>query len=206
MCASEFEKVFYLMANRKSVYQVAVDELPRYAEIYERGRVKLVEKTRALGRKNAESGQIQALGRKNAENGRIQGRKNVESGHMQALHRKNVESGHLDRIRRLAALSLTPEQRSKFGHVGGSIGGRISGPIQGRKNVESGHIQELGRIQGCKNVENGHIQSLGRAQGRKNIENGHLARITVLGGRAASHIRWHVRRGIINPNCRLCHV
>lgn len=33
---------------------------------------------------------------------------------------------------------------------------------------------------------------------------GHFARIAPNGGRAASHLRWHIKRGIVSPNCRLC--
>jgi hypothetical protein len=92
------------------------------------------------------------------------------------------------------------------------IGGRIQGSIQGRKNVESGQIQSLGRIYGRievksgllerirtpehqskaaaeagrKALESGQIQALGRKQGlisgRKAVESGHLSRIQSAGG------------------------
>lgn len=184
VCAPEFEMVFYLMANRKHAYQISKDKLFQYAEVYERGRIKQIEYIRILGRsgvggrKNVESGHIQALGRKNAENGRIQGHKNVENG---------VDFAAMGR---------------KGGHTGGLT--------SGRKNVESGHIQALGRIQGRKNAENDHLRKLGKIQGRKNVENGHLASIRNLknqikGGQSGGHTQWHVKRGITNPNCGLCH-
>lgn len=60
-------------------------------------------------------------------------------------------------------------------------GGLKSGPINGRKNIESGHLIRIasmgGRIGGRKNVESGQIQALGRVSGRKAVENGMLASI-----------------------------
>ena len=40
------------------------------------------------------------------------------------------------------------------------------------------------------------IRDGGRNGGRKNVESGHLASL--------NHKRWHVRRGVINPECQLC--
>lgn len=115
-----------------------------------------------------------------------------------------------------------------LGHSG--AGGRVVGPVTGRKHKEyktgvcgrspekmradgiiggriSGHRNKENRIGifapenyglgGRKNVESGHIQALGVMQGRKNAENGVLAK--------ARHIHWHVRRGIVNPKCKLCY-
>ena len=69
-------------------------------------------------------------------------------------------------------------------------GGQIQGPIQGRKNVESGHAQALGTKYGCisgrKSVENGRLAALRKknaesgalqAAGRKAVESGRLARL-----------------------------
>jgi hypothetical protein len=58
---------------------------------------------------------------------------------------------------------LTPEQRSEAGKIGGSIAGR--------KNVETGHIQNLGLITGRRNVETGFIQELGKKWGKIHKEN-----------------------------------
>jgi len=74
-----------------------------------------------------------------------------------------------------------------------SPGRVLAGQIQGRKNVESGHLARVapmgGRIAGPKvaktNTASGQIQSLGRIQGRKNVESGQLARICSAGGRIA---------------------
>lgn len=69
------------------------------------------------------------------------------------------------------------------------------GKIGGRKSVESGHIQklgkewgkingkELGKKQGKINKESGHIQNLGKIQGKINAESGHLSSIGKIGGK-----------------------
>jgi general stress protein YciG len=59
--------------------------------------------------------------------------------------------------------ALTLEQRSEAGKIGGSIAGR--------KNVETGHIQNLGLISGRRNVETGFIQELGKKMGKLHKEN-----------------------------------
>jgi len=65
-----------------------------------------------------------------------------------------------------------------------------------------------GRTQGRINVESGHwvkAQRLGRAA-RKTF-NGvppHLPGQAARAGRAGNHSRWHVTRGVVNPECVLC--
>jgi GIY-YIG catalytic domain-containing protein len=89
---------------------------------------------------------------------------------------------------------------------------------QGKKNKESGHwdkvrilgfasASENGRRQGLKNVENGHLKRLD--QGKKNAAKlGYMSELGKRGGKkggvASGHLRWHVRRNIINPSCFLC--
>ena len=102
--------------------------------------------------------------------------------------------------------------------------GKKYGPINGRRAVESGQLAkagllaplvENGTIQGEKNRESGHIQAIqkiGASLGGKvqsAADPGHIFRITnyetrAAGGRAASHIHWHVRRNKPNPRCELC--
>jgi hypothetical protein len=115
-------------------------------------------------------------------------------------------------------LDLWAKWRYKLSSVGGSKGGPIAGPktyrkktgihgmttlekseagkkggaIAGQKNVESGHIRELGRTQGILNVESGHLDRIrelidpvkqserARKQGLANAANGHLDRIREL--------------------------
>jgi hypothetical protein len=82
------------------------------------------------------------------------------------------------------------------------------GPISGRKAVESGQLSRIrsiensvkgGRIGGRLGSREGKARQ-GRINGLKAAENGNLARARV----GALHIRWHVRRNIINPNCSIC--
>ncbi len=64
VCAPDcesFQFVFYLMANRKRVYQVSDSELTHYAEVYERGKIKQAEAARERGLKFKESGHIARL-------------------------------------------------------------------------------------------------------------------------------------------------
>ena len=66
------------------------------------------------------------------------------------------------------------------------------GHTQGRKNVEDGHLDRI-------RSHDGSVRA-GKLQGRRNVENGHLAKAR----RGALHSRWHLRRGIVNPQCPLC--
>jgi hypothetical protein len=59
---------------------------------------------------------------------------------------------------------LTKEQRSENSKKGGKLGGK--------RNVETGHIQNLGRIIGQRNIETGHIQNLGKIYGTLHKELG----------------------------------
>jgi hypothetical protein len=87
----------------------------------------------------------------------------------------------------------------------GRKGGRKGGRTQGRKNKENGTgicapgMSAKGGLKG------------GRIAGRKCKENstgafapGMQAKGGIKGARTANHLRWHVKRGIVNPNCSLC--
>lgn len=113
-------------------------------------------------------------------NGSKGGRKSLESGHIVALGRKNVESAR----------------------------------IQGRKNAEKpGYMATIGRKGGRKVSEKlGHMAKIGqrggltggrkggRKGGRDAVESGQLAAARP----KAHHVRWHVNRNIVNPDCTLC--
>ena len=75
-----------------------------------------------------------------------------------------------------------------------SKGGKIQGKIQGKKNVESGHLTKISSLGGKKGLQNGHlakIQSLGgKVQGKKNAESGHLKRIAQLPNKRTSGKIW----------------
>jgi hypothetical protein len=151
---------------------------------------------------------------------------------------------------------FAPEMRG----VGGRISGRVTGPIQGRKNVESGHIYQIATPESCAKAGRkggrktaaipGHLAAInlasrglgvaaarkkktglfapdkaiqaagGRVSGRNHKEKGDgifAPGVAAAGGRIggrknaesgqvheALHIRWHVKRGIVNPNCEWC--
>lgn len=69
----------------------------------------------------------------------------------------------------------TVEHQSKAGRIGGRKGGKIGGKTQGRINVESGQLASLRTLE-------------------------HQSKA----GRLANHNRWHIKRTIWNPNCKLC--
>jgi hypothetical protein len=107
----------------------------------------------------------------------------------------------------------------------GVIGGRIaveSGQLASvrniqalvQKNIETGHIQALGRVYGRKAVESGRLVKIctrevrargGRITGRNNVENGHLARLRTpehqkLAGSIAGHKSVADKTGIHSPD------
>jgi hypothetical protein len=72
---------------------------------------------------------------------------------------------------------------------------RIAGKLGGEAAKESGLISTLGKVQGLKNVESGHIRELGKRygkiNGKKNAEKN-------------NHLRWHVNRNKTRPDCLYC--
>jgi hypothetical protein len=95
---------------------------------------------------------------------------------------------------------------------------RLRGLLQGHKNIETGHIQNIGRLQGLLNVQSGHLERIkthevlsrgGRTAGLLAVASGHLERVKTpeslsKGGTAGCHSRWHVARGIFNSKCEVC--
>lgn len=79
-------------------------------------------------------------------------------------------------------------------------GGKASGALgflkllHSKKDIDgkSIHAKKLGHVTGKKNVESGHWAAL------KTPEHQKKASI------AGIHSRWHVARGVVNPNCELC--
>ncbi len=182
-----FQRVFYLMANRKRVYQIDKNELPRYAELYAHGRTTAVERMSEIGKVQ---GKIQGL--KSVKNGRLasyrtpehqqeagraSGQKNVESGWIQELGKsqgaKNTKNGHLANLR-------TPEHQRKAQQAAGQA------------NIKSGWARKWGGAQGQENVRNGHLASL------RTVEHQSAA------GKTGNHIRWHSKRNLVIPTCALC--
>lgn len=140
--------------------------------------------------------------------GKVSGRNNVLSGHWSRVTTfesrqkgglKNVENGNLERIRTLEGSIKGGKTQGRIAADSGQLlsittyetrakGGQIQGVIQGKKNVESGQLASLRTPE--------HQRIAGRLAGLKAVSSGSLAR--------ARHIHWHVRRNIINPECKLC--
>lgn len=73
------------------------------------------------------------------------------------------------------------------------------------------HQRKAGRLGGLARKEQGLTEmcraggkTQGKVQGPKNVESGLLRRICSDGGKMATHIRWHVNRGIYSKKCELC--
>ena len=75
-------------------------------------------------------------------NGRTQGRKNVENGHMARMNAALTHEDVVEAARKGGRRAALTTDYKKLGAAGGPIGGSV----QGRKNVESGHIQKLGHM------------------------------------------------------------
>ena len=139
-CVS-FQRTLFMMSTlRGFAADIAKEDLPRFADLYEKGQFLLAElrtpehqrsAARAAGKHAVESGQFadfQAKGQKRlAEIGWREelGRRNVESGHIQRLGhdqgKRNVENGHLARLR-------TPEHQKSALHIRWHINRGIVAP------------------------------------------------------------------------------
>jgi len=170
-----FQRVFFFMTNfRRYVDQISADELEQFATIYERGRGHQAEISRLQGQQNVENGHLEKI-RELPQTKAAQRRTGLVYG------QRNAENGLLTRI--------------------APAGGRV----QGSANAQNGHMAKIGRIQGRKAMKNGQLAAIttletcskgGRTQGRKNVRNGHMAKMR--------HVRWHVNRGRVVPDCLLC--
>jgi hypothetical protein len=203
VCSPHFDLVFYLMTNT-SAFQINRGDLPFFAEIYKQGRDRQLQSARLTGLRAAESGQIQKLGMQfGPENGRRQGQ-------------HNVETGHLDTVRTKVSCSKGGQANAKSGWAAQLGRSGVGGRISGSKAAASGQIQALGYVQGRLNVENGHLDSIrslanqvkgGRVSGKNRVESGHMAKIQTPENRAkANHVRWHINRNVLNPNCSFCSI
>jgi hypothetical protein len=95
---------------------------------------------------------------------------------------------------------------------------RRNGHEQGVRNIETGHIQAVGRAQGKRNVDTGHLERIktpevleagGRAAGKIAVESGQIHTIKTPescsnGGIRGNHMRWHVGRNRANVRCVWC--
>lgn len=128
---------------------------------------------------------------KYTETARENGRKSADRLRSYLTHehqvragRKNVESGQIFGI-------ATLESCAKGGREGGRRTAEITGNLASIRTFES---SARGGRRG------------GRTQGRKNAESGLLRRIASVGGHksTANHVRWHVKRGLVSPDCLSC--
>jgi hypothetical protein len=153
--------------------------------------------------------------------GKTSGSNNVLNGHLASIRtkenqskggRRNVESGQLASIRTLEASIRGGRTQGRIAVESGQLasittyetrakGGRKQGLIQGRKNVESGQLASIRTPE--------HQSAAGKVGGRKAVDSGHLDRIRLLSSRKENqakhlHLRWHVKRNLVNQNCNLC--
>lgn len=158
------------------------------------------------------------------------GKKNIETGHLEKIrNRRTPESKRKQGLwlgenygsiggkiasanaikNKTGLFARSPEQISKDAALGGRVGGKIVGPIWGRKAAESGHCARIAHLGGQKNVESGYAFEAGHRQGIQNISSGHLERMrnlpqTKTAVKEVCHKRWHVKRDKPNPRCVLC--
>jgi|SRR5208282_4671457 len=160
-----FQRVFFFMTNFKRYASQIKSELPKYAEIYEKGRRAQAVLAEEFGRiygpingeRNVKNGQMARLGR-------IQGRKNVEGGWLDEIrtHETCVEGG-------LAAgkKATTSGQIQVLARSG--VGGRKGGVTQGRKNVENGWFASVKTFETCS--KGGRIANHNRWHVDRNLVN-----------------------------------
>ncbi len=98
---------------------------------------------------------------------------------LRAAHMKASRKGAYKR-NKLYGNPATPESRSKGGLIGG------------RKVAESGQLAKTRELPQAKEAQ--------REVGRKNVESGLIQRAQ----RRSNHIRWHIKRGLVNPACVFC--
>lgn len=101
-----------------------------------------------------------------------------------------VKGGHA------AQAKLTPEQRSELGRMGGLAGGTKGGKASQAKLTPEERI-ELGRKGGLKG---GPIAAIKLNSVSNEVRSERARR----GALVCCHIRWHINRGIVNHECRLC--
>ncbi len=96
--------------------------------------------------------------------------------------------------------------------------GRLAGSKHKRNGTGIFSLTKEQKLAACskggfKNVESGHLASIqsagGKVSGKMNVENntgicGMSHKEHIAAGYKSSHVRWHVKRGVLNPKCKLC--
>jgi hypothetical protein len=176
-CVS-YQYAFYMMANFYAT-DTDIRELSHYAEVYERGMRSGCRKggdSAALIAKKKRTGMF-APDWSSKSGGHKGGLATAAKFTPEERSKRMSKLGRLGGRARIA--TMTPEELSEFGRnlarAGAGIGGRIGGPIGGRKTASiAGHMSRAGRIGGR------------------------------IGGVVSTHNRWHVKRGIKSQECLLC--
>jgi hypothetical protein len=161
--------------------------------IYGLTQAQKIERGRKAGQTNLKSGFIQKLGQDSAKSGHIQriGALARTPEHQRAAGLANVASGHIYRVN----AALTFEDRSRSGKLGGTAAvasKRAKGipifPVEAqRKNgLQQGPVTGNRMVREKRGVFAQTPEQLQIAQ--------------ILG----RHVRWHISRGIVNPDCTLC--
>jgi len=113
----------------------------------------------------------------------------------------------------LSIAGSTPAMKEHLRRISTFASSSKGGRRGGLTNAKSGHMERMrtfaasssgGKIQGPRNVANGHLQRIGRIGGRAAVTSGQLKSVCAKAGHVSGHLRWHVKRGILNPNCDLC--
>jgi hypothetical protein len=141
------------------------------------------------GRKAVETGQIYEM--LNLPQTKAAQRRN---GHR--LGQENIKTGYSREIGRKWGPINGPKNGGKAVKEGRAWGRTREGCVKGgtetaRQSIINGKAQEFGEIWGPIN-------------GRKAVDTGQLASVASAGGIMSNHIRWHVNRGIVNPDCPHC--
>lgn len=120
--------------------------------------------------------------------GKIGGRKGGLKGgkRVHELHPDLMKEAGRKGIRR--ACELNPGLRSRMGFIGGKV--------TGSKNISNAWKNSRDKMLANQRA----VASLGGKIGSKKMHELHPG----VASRHALHTRWHVHRGVVNPNCSLC--
>ncbi len=141
----------------------------------------------------------------------FEAQRNSASSNGRAAARKNKENGtglYDSAVRALGTATLTPERCAAAGRIGGrktADSGSLA-IASAAVRARPGHQANAGRAGGLSLPREVHVKS-GLAAAAVNRANGTGFYSKEVQSRIAKkrlHVRWHVKRGIVNPNCSLC--
>ena len=88
-----------------------------------------------------------------------------------------------------------------------------AGKLAQQRNIESGHLARMRNSAAAKRarkrlISSGHLKNIaclgGEIAGRLSVESGQLLAAAPNGGRAACHVRHHLKKNKINTRCAYC--